>query len=86
VAVIDVQADATHLAFVQLTTHKVCSVGIQRRSGRHQRELEFGLAGVADGDPSVPVVHGDVGAEREAEHVNVEVPRLILVETVNGDE
>src|SRR5215213_3478300 len=49
-------------------------------SGRHQGELELGLAVVADGDPPVAVVHGDVGAGGEAEHVDVEVPRLILIE------
>src|SRR5829696_9307280 len=86
VAVVDVQTDAPHLALVQLTAHEVCSIGVQRRAGRHQRQLEFWLAGVADGDPPIAVIHRDVGPRLETKYVDVEVPCLILIETVDGDK
>ena len=66
-AVVDPQAEAAHLALLELAPDEVGGVGVERRPGRHQGDLELGLAGVADGDPAKALAHGDVGAGLEAQ-------------------
>jgi len=41
---------------------------------------------MANGDPAKVLPRGAVGAGFEAQHVDVEVPGFVLVETVDGDK
>ena len=80
------QAQPAHLALLELPADERGGLLVERRPGRHQGHLELRLARVLHGDPAEPLTHGDVGARLEAEHVDVEVAGLVLVEAVDGDE
>src|SRR4051812_16481296 len=85
-AVVDVQTQPALATPLELAPDEVGCLVVQGWAGGHQGDLQLRLAGVSDGHPAEPLPHGNVGARGEAEDLDVEVARLVLVEAVDGDE